>query len=302
MKGGDALGHGDDDQYQEDEQEELKSINGGSTLVQQLALCSIPRNWDVLVRWVMLSNISSVLWDWRSYLIDIDSGIWAGSMGSLLCCLRADDVEEEHANSDTLVSRQCICLRCLIQQLSHAQYIVLFQRGELHAGPASVRRLPSSASDIAAEDSSLPNTYRSPPRPLPYDDPRCSRPRERLTSRRDKCSSHSHEESEPLRRGFDQSDVETIADKEKQSGSKNEGVKLCCSNSSTDATSGSTYYFSSSEDEDVCPTCLEEYTSENPKIVMQCSHHFHLGCIYEWMERSEACPVCGKVMVFNEAR
>lgn len=26
-----------------------------------------------------------------------------------------------------------------------------------------------------------------------------------------------------------------------------------------------------------------------------CSHHFHLGCIYEWMERSESCPICGKV-------
>ncbi|EAY81585.1 hypothetical protein OsI_36751 [Oryza sativa Indica Group] len=55
-----------------------------------------------------------------------------------------------------------------------------------------------------------------------------------------------------------------------------------------------TYFSPSAEDEDVCPTCLEDYTSENPRIVMQCSHHFHLGCIYEWMERSEACPVCGK--------
>lgn len=40
---------------------------------------------------------------------------------------------------------------------------------------------------------------------------------------------------------------------------------------------------------------LAEYTSENPKIVTKCSHHFHLGCIYEWMERSDNCPVCGKV-------
>lgn len=39
-----------------------------------------------------------------------------------------------------------------------------------------------------------------------------------------------------------------------------------------------------------------EYTEENPKIVTNCSHHFHLGCIYEWMERSDNCPVCGKVM------
>ncbi|KAL6507383.1 hypothetical protein OROMI_000562 [Orobanche minor] len=31
-----------------------------------------------------------------------------------------------------------------------------------------------------------------------------------------------------------------------------------------------------------------------------CSHHFHLGCIYEWMERSDDCPVCGKVMAFDD--
>lgn len=38
-----------------------------------------------------------------------------------------------------------------------------------------------------------------------------------------------------------------------------------------------------------------DYTPENPKIITKCSHHFHLSCIYEWMERSETCPVCGKV-------
>nr|GMD28999.1 E3 ubiquitin-protein ligase At3g02290-like [Ipomoea batatas] len=53
---------------------------------------------------------------------------------------------------------------------------------------------------------------------------------------------------------------------------------------------------SSNDDiEDVCPTCLEEYTFENPKIITKCSHHFHLSCIFEWQERSETCPVCGAV-------
>ncbi|XP_052186960.1 E3 ubiquitin-protein ligase At3g02290 [Diospyros lotus] len=61
------------------------------------------------------------------------------------------------------------------------------------------------------------------------------------------------------------------------------------------------YVDSASEDEDVCPTCLEEYTVENPKIVTKCCHHYHLGCIYEWMKRSETCPICGKLMEFNEA-
>ncbi|KAK8567379.1 hypothetical protein V6N13_105350 [Hibiscus sabdariffa] len=56
----------------------------------------------------------------------------------------------------------------------------------------------------------------------------------------------------------------------------------------------------SSEDEDVCPTCLEEYDPENPQIVLRCSHGYHLSCIYEWMERSENCPICDKVMLFDE--
>lgn len=54
------------------------------------------------------------------------------------------------------------------------------------------------------------------------------------------------------------------------------------------------------EDEDICPTCLDPYTTENPKIMTQCRHHFHLACIYEWMERSKTCPMCGREMVFDE--
>lgn len=40
--------------------------------------------------------------------------------------------------------------------------------------------------------------------------------------------------------------------------------------------------------------------TENPRIVTTCQHHFHLACIYEWMERSQTCPMCGKSMHFNE--
>lgn len=58
--------------------------------------------------------------------------------------------------------------------------------------------------------------------------------------------------------------------------------------------------FPSPDDEDVCPTCLEEYEPENPKIVAECSHHFHLSCIYDWMERSDKCPICFRMMVFSE--
>lgn len=54
-------------------------------------------------------------------------------------------------------------------------------------------------------------------------------------------------------------------------------------------------------EEDVCPTCLEEYDDENPKITTKCEHYFHLACILEWMERSDTCPVCGQEMIYSTA-
>ncbi|XP_060958089.1 E3 ubiquitin-protein ligase At3g02290-like isoform X1 [Cannabis sativa] len=46
-----------------------------------------------------------------------------------------------------------------------------------------------------------------------------------------------------------------------------------------------------------CPTCLEEYTDENPRITTKCFHHFHLSCIYEWEQRSDRCPICNRVLL-----
>ena len=39
-----------------------------------------------------------------------------------------------------------------------------------------------------------------------------------------------------------------------------------------------------------------EYSDENPRITTACGHNYHLSCIYEWMERSNRCPVCDKVL------
>uniref|UniRef100_A0A1D1XYE4 RING-type E3 ubiquitin transferase n=1 Tax=Anthurium amnicola TaxID=1678845 RepID=A0A1D1XYE4_9ARAE len=223
-------------------------------------------------------------------------------MGSLCCCLHVEH-SEDYAHPNSSIYRDCICFGCLAAQLLHA-YTALFRR-EVRAIPSSVQG--TSSSQEIASDSSIPDTYRAPPRPLPYDDPRCSPlHRDGLISRRDKASSHCHEESEPLRRSINEPDIESTCMSDKWSGSESQGQsKLCLSGSSfkhqsRDVTNIAAYIYTSSEDDDVCPTCLEEYISENPRITMQCSHHFHLGCIYEWMERSDACPVCGKVMVFNE--
>lgn len=231
-------------------------------------------------------------------------------MGALLCCFRVPDVDGQEAQAAG-VHTNCICHRCLAQSLENLYNLVL-QRGQVQAAIQSEQGPAPSASAFVVEDSSITRTYRAPPRPLPYDDPRCSglhHQRVRLGSSYDKASSHLQEESDPLRRSCDDADVETTGKKGKWNESDFEGEsKLRYTESSLNlskkVTDGDEYSFHSSEDEDedVCPTCLEEYVSENPRIILQCSHHFHLSCIYEWMERSEACPVCGKVMLFDETR
>ncbi|KAH8511142.1 hypothetical protein H0E87_008611 [Populus deltoides] len=223
-------------------------------------------------------------------------------MGSVCCCLHADDFED-YMNPENSVYRNCMCFGCFVQNFLHV-YTSIFQRGQLHSVPSSIQGAASPTSSSSL-DNSLADMYRSPPRPLPYDaDPRCIHlQRDGLVSRRDKGSSHSHEESEPLRSDSDV-DSESFSTGDKwnvsacEDGGKEQRSRSSLKLSSAKATVGNGYVYSSSEEEDVCPTCLDEYTKENPKIMTKCSHHFHLGCIYEWMERSDSCPVCGKVTCF----
>lgn len=196
-------------------------------------------------------------------------------MGSVCCCLSVEDFED-YVNPNSSVYRNCVCLGCFLENL-----LSVFRRGEGH----------SVASSVAGSTESLADMYRSPPRPLPYDaDPRYVRlQRDGLVSRRDKASSH---DSEPLTDKWN--DDQDASD---HLWSKSSSLRLSSAAAAT--TLGNVY--TSPEEEDVCPTCLEEYSPENPKITTKCAHHFHLGCIYEWMERSDSCPVCGKVMVFDES-
>ncbi|XP_044507008.1 E3 ubiquitin-protein ligase At3g02290-like [Mangifera indica] len=226
-------------------------------------------------------------------------------MGSVCCCLSVEDLED-YLNPNSTVYRNCMCLSCFVQNLVYV-YTSLFQRGEVHSVSSSIQGAASMTS-AASLDNSISDMYRSPPRPMPYDvDPRYFRlQRDGLVSSCAKGSSQFHEESVPLRSDYDvDSESLSVGDKLNDSscgdGSKEHHSKSSLKLSSAKATPGIGYIYSPSEEEDVCPTCLEEYTSENPKIVTKCSHHFHLGCIYEWMERSENCPVCGKVMAFDES-
>jgi RING-H2 zinc finger domain len=45
---------------------------------------------------------------------------------------------------------------------------------------------------------------------------------------------------------------------------------------------------------------VECTTSENPRIESKCGHHFHLGCIFEWLNIRQTCPVCSRKMEFEE--
>lgn len=133
----------------------------------------------------------------------------------------------------------------------------------MHSLPSSVQGAASMTS-TASLDNSLSDMYRSPPRPLPYDaDPRYFRPQhDRLVSRHEKGSSHLNEESEPLR-----SDVDIDQESLNSSGKWNESTgkdeskeyrsKSSVRLSSAKLTTGAALVYASSEEEDVCPTCLE---------------------------------------------
>lgn len=228
-------------------------------------------------------------------------------MGAFCCCPCADGFEEYQNNS---IYTHCLSLRFFFHQL-FSGYSTMFLRIEGRSVSSSIQgtTLASSGMGTVLPDSSLNDAHHSVSRPLPYDaDQRFSRSqRDGLVSRRDKSMTHFQEDSQPLRRNMSSSGMEPLGSGKKWNGVDSaEEFKLGHSESSekaltTKVAHGLIYIQPSSEDEDVCPTCLDEYTPENPKITAKCSHHFHLGCIYEWMERSDSCPICGKEMEFCES-
>ncbi|XP_031114989.1 E3 ubiquitin-protein ligase At3g02290-like [Ipomoea triloba] len=224
-------------------------------------------------------------------------------MGAACCCLR--DNMDDFADPNSSIYRNCFCLQYFVQNFFHV-YTSLLHSGEHHAISSSTQAT-ASLSSIASRDNSLSEMYCSPPRPLPYDAGHryFHLQQNELASGREKGSSHMLD-SEPLQRSDSDDDVEFPSTGNKwdesceKKGSKEEYSRSSLKPSTTEPTTGFAHIYPSSDDEDVCPTCLEEYDEENPKIITKCSHHYHLSCIYEWMERSDTCPVCGKVMAFDE--
>ena len=72
------------------------------------------------------------------------------------------------------------------------------------------------------------------------------------------------------------------------------GVKSCCCQAFSNFTPA---YITQDRLDSVDVSCS---AADNPKILTQCNHHFHLACIYEWLERSQTCPICSRQMSFDE--
>ncbi|XP_042022679.1 probable E3 ubiquitin-protein ligase RHB1A isoform X2 [Salvia splendens] len=156
-------------------------------------------------------------------------------------------------------------------------------------------------------DTSVPDTYRPPPAPIPYET-YIGRPS--TPSRNQEESGHETEVAlgitnvvrvEDINHG---SQLETKVKKQPDNEEKDvdlEASKLMEDESSDELKKSSKVLDAPIIDEDDCPICLEEYVEDNPKILTKCDHHFHLACILEWMERSDICPVCDQEMVISPA-
>ncbi|OIS95895.1 PREDICTED: E3 ubiquitin-protein ligase At3g02290-like [Nicotiana attenuata] len=225
-------------------------------------------------------------------------------MGSVCCCFTVSDVGDNAAVSNDQNHSSCQCFSCCFQNILNTCGAVFGRAQE--TAVTSANQGPSSSTVVVTNNSSC-NTISSQGRVLPNNvAPRQPQVQQQVAlGRQDKGTSHSRVEPEPV----GNADVEITqrllqADKLIKSDCEG-GCKEGCPESPekenlSKLETGFQYAVSSSEDEDVCPTCLEEYTPENPKILTKCSHHYHLSCIYEWQERSEKCPVCGKLMQFEE--
>ncbi|KAK4802455.1 hypothetical protein SAY86_000658 [Trapa natans] len=154
----------------------------------------------------------------------------------------------------------------------------------------------------ANQDSSIPDTYRSPPAPVPYDAvlgyPQTLGGPNKATGDRSGTASRPPNlgSSEEIATGDRTRDNSVKCDDLKLSGWKKHsdfGIE------NQDLESHSPKSMGPVITVEECPTCLEEYDAENPKIIAKCKHHFHLACILEWLERSDTCPLCDQEMVFD---
>lgn len=51
--------------------------------------------------------------------------------------------------------------------------------------------------------------------------------------------------------------------------------------------------------EDQCLICLESLNS-NKTETFPCNHTFHRNCLEEWFKTERTCPLCRKLLLFND--
>lgn len=156
-------------------------------------------------------------------------------------------------------------------------------------------------------DTSVPDTYRPPPAPIPYETRPATPSGDRDTSRNKTEVVLQTPNTESVEDTNSGNTLDTKV-KDIECDEKTElNIDLVASKEGEDDDSDQLKKSTEPmvppllEEEDLCPTCLEEYDAENPKMITKCDHHFHLACILEWMERSDTCPVCDQEMIFSPA-
>ncbi|EXB38495.1 hypothetical protein L484_001777 [Morus notabilis] len=157
--------------------------------------------------------------------------------------------------SHILFNRHCLCLRFFLHQL-FTGYSAGFQRLDERSASSPMQGATaltaSSGMTPTLTENSLNDHQLSISRPLPYDaEQRYSRPqRDGLVSRREKSMSHLQEDSQ-MRRNISSSGTDSLGF------GKKEDCKSSEKPLATKVAYGLTHMKPSSEDEDVCPTCLD---------------------------------------------
>ncbi|KAG4156057.1 hypothetical protein ERO13_D03G149900v2 [Gossypium hirsutum] len=203
----------------------------------------------------------------------------------------------------------CCCSSGGVEMSSAPAYYYYPQASDEHV-PLSYHNVAASALSTGLLvntnlEVSVTDAYRPPPAPMPFD--AVVEPPQTPSVIQGIHNSNSNETLQTTNVNCSQG---TVAVNTLETSIKSENTKEDCkAQSNTDIESLKELevdiskpvksIVSTKEEEDVCPTCLEEYDAENPKIISKCKHHFHLACILEWMERSDTCPVCDKEMIFD---
>ena len=53
-------------------------------------------------------------------------------------------------------------------------------------------------------------------------------------------------------------------------------------------------YATTTDYEDSCSICLENYKAQDVIITIPCKHSFHDGCLDMWIDQQTSCPLCRK--------